>query len=262
MEAQPITPQQIVGIVIGVAALLAIIMMAVIQYTAAKVKGNPGPWKFNPAEYPFVLQSTDLTDISKKAFTLSNYLYIEGATEQRSNPHDIWRWGKTDPILNSYASVVASYVPAEEKLRLVFANASTGDMNRETFLDIPGISPLRWYHCAITIEGRSVDIYINGKHVKSAQLPNVLKQTTDGIQLVGNSGILGSMALWDITEGRLNETQVNYRYKNTSDTLGQPLIPIDYSFNMANFKPTLCPGMPWCEEVKSKCNTYVKYQYA
>jgi hypothetical protein len=163
MEApQQMTPQQIAGIVIGVVALLGIIMMAVIQYTAAKVKGNPGPWKFNPAEYPFVLQSTDLTEISKKAFTLSNYLYIEGATEQRSTPHDIWRWGKTDPILNSYASVVASYVPAEEKLRFVFANASTGDMNRETFLDIPGISPLRWYHCAITIEGRSVDIYING----------------------------------------------------------------------------------------------------
>ena len=260
MEA--LTPQQIVGIVIGVAGLLAIIMIAIIQYTADKVKGNPGPWNFNPAENPYVLQSTDLSDVSKKAFTLTNYLYIEGTTEQRTTPHDIWRWGKTDPIMNSYACIVASYIPAEEKLRFVFANASTGDMNRETFLTIPGISPLKWYHCAITIEGRSVDIYIHGKHVKSAQLPNVLKQSTDGINLVGKSGILGTMALWDITESRLSESQVNNRYKNSSDTLGKPLIPIDYSFNLANFTPKLCPGMPWCEEVTSKCKTYVKYQYA
>jgi hypothetical protein len=254
--------QQIVSIIGGIAALMGFIMFAILQYQADNMKGKPGPWRFTPGQWPLVLESTDVSEISKKAFTLSNYLYIEGLTEQRSNPHTIWRWGTTDPQRNSFASIVASYVPAEEKIRFAFANASTGDTTRETFLDVPGISPMRWYHTAITVEGRSIDIYINGKHVKSVQLPNVLKQVASGIQMVGDSGILGTMALWSMTEGRMVESQVNSQYKNTSDTLGQPLIPIDYSFNLSKFKVTLCPGMPWCEEVKGNCNKYVKYQFA
>jgi hypothetical protein len=206
MEA--LTPQQIVGIVIGVAGLLAIIMIAIIQYTADKVKGNPGPWNFYPAENPYVLQSTDLSDVSKKAFTLTNYLYIEGTTEQRTTPHDIWRWGKTDPIMNSYACIVASYIPAEEKLRFVFANASTGDMNRETFLTIPGISPLKWYHCAITIEGRSVDIYINGvlrQHHTLFQLP---KQNDKEIEIGSTTGWEGVLSRLQYTPRSLSASEV------------------------------------------------------
>ena len=263
MEQASITPTQIAGIVMGVAAIISIIFVVLMYYQYRTREGNPGPWEFKPTEYPFVLRSDQLAKVATGSFSISNYLYVTGATDQRSNPQVLWRWGVTDPMRQALASITASYIPAEEKMRYDFANISTGDTNRITTLDIPNISPLKWYFTTITLEGRSVDIYVNGIHVKSAQLPNVLKQSSDGIQMVGNSGILGKMALWEITQGRLTESQVMTQYKTTSDTLGAPLLPVDYSFVTPDLsKLSLCPGMPWCEEVKGDCKTYVNYEYA
>lgn len=263
MEQSPITPMQIAGMIMATAAIIGIIMAIIMYYQYKNRVGNPGPWEFKPSEYPFVLRGDQLMKVATGSFSFSNYLYITGATDQRSNPQVLWRWGVTDPLRRSLASITASYISAEEKMRYEFANISTGDMNRVTSLDVPNMSPSKWYHTVITIEGRSVDIYVNGIHVKSAQLPNVLKQNTDGIQMVGNSGILGKMALWEITQGRLNESEVTSQYKSTSDTLGAPLLPVDYSFVTPDLsKLSLCPGMPWCEEMKGDCKTYVKYEYA
>jgi hypothetical protein len=79
--------------------------------------------------------------------------------------------------------------------------------------------------------------------------------------MVGNSGILGKMALWNITEGRLSDKEVLTQYKMTSDISG-PLLPVDYSFVFKFPNLNFCPGMPWCEELKGDCKTYVKYEYA
>jgi hypothetical protein len=263
MEQTSITPTQVAGMIMATAAIIGIVMAVLMWYQSKNMAGNPGPWSFKPSEYPFVIRSDQLAVVATGSFTLSNYLYVSGVTEQRSNPQVLWRWGITDPLRKSLASITASYIPAEEKIRYEFANISTGDEHRITSLDVHNISPLKWYHTALTIEGRSLDVYVNGTHVKSTQLPNVLKQNTDGIQMVGNSGILGQMAIWNITEGRMSEAEVRTQYKGTSDTMGAPILPVDFSFTTPDLsKLSLCPGMPWCEEVKGDCKTYVKYEYA
>lgn len=264
MEAQASITTTDVAKYVSLGALIIGLIMLVVMYIqySKKVEGNPGPWKFNPAEYPIVLTGVQLNTIAKKSFTFSNYLYIDGVTEQRANPQTLWRWGINDPVRNSFATMIASYIPAEEKIRYDFANASTGDINKITSVDVPNINPHKWFHTAIAIEGRTIDIYVNGVHAKSVQLPNVLKQATDGIQMVGNSGILGKMALWSITESRLSEQEVLSQYKATSDNIGNPILPVDYSFIWKFPSFNLCPGMPWCEEVVGDCKTYVKYEYA
>ena len=80
--------------------------------------------------------------------------------------------------------------------------------------------------------------------------------------MVGNSGILGKMALWSISESRLSEKEVLSQYKATSDNIGNPILPVDYSFILKFPSFNLCPGMPWCEEIAGDCKTYVEYEYA
>jgi hypothetical protein len=39
------------------------------------------------------------------------------------------------------------------------------------------------------------------------------------------------MALWKVSEGRMNEQQALADYKETSDTGGKPILPVDFSFS-------------------------------
>ena len=254
------SPSDIAGYVMTAVFVIGMIFLLVIYYQRKNVQSNPGPWKFSPKEFPIVIRSDQLTTVTQGSFTLVHYLYISGSTEQRTNPQAIWRWGIYDPIRKTQPALLASYVPSQEHLLLEFSNVLTGDANKTAAIYIPSIVQQRWFHIAIAFEGRTVDIYVNGQHSKSIQLPNVLKQSSDGIQIVGNSGILGEMALWKVTEGRWNEESAKTDYNDTSDNTGKPILPVDFSFDIG--KISFCPGAPWCEEIKGDCKTYVKYEYA
>ena len=256
-------PSDIAAYALGSMLLVGLIFLGIVYYQRKNVQMNPGPWKFSPTEFPIVIRSDQLATVTQGSFSIVNYLYISGAREQRTNAQAIWRWGIFDPIRNRKPAMLASYIPAQEQLLLEFSNVATGDENSTSSIFVPNIVQQRWFHMAFAFEGRTVDIFVNGHHVKSLQLPNVLKQSSDGIQIIGNSGILGQMALWKVIEGRINEQQALADYKETSDTAGKPILPVDFSFSLANLpKLNFCPGMPWCEDIKGDCKTYVKYDYA
>lgn len=246
--------------------LLIIAFLAFQWYMSRKYDGNNGPFKFDDKKYQYMLEGVKVNPYTLGSYTLTHYVYISGVQEQRGNPQSLWRWGLDYPLRNIHPVINALYIPAQEQILFEFECAPSGDRSSKASLYVPNITLNRWFFIAITVEGRTLDIYLNGTHAKSTQLPNVLKGTTDGIQMVGNSGVLGSMAIWKVFKGRMNESQIKDEFKSSSDTLGSPLLPLDFSkyLTLNNIFPVdkFCPGLPFCPEVKEDCKTYVNYEFA
>lgn len=263
MESQ-VDPTIVAKFVLMILFVVFVVYIILEWLRYKKMEQNNGPWKFEANKFPYLLRGDQLVSVADGTYTISHYLYIEGSTEMRSNPQPIWRWGVSDPIRRIFPVMMASYIPAQEQLLFEFANSATGDENRVSTLNIPNMVQHRWFHILIISEGRTLDIYLNGNHAKSIQLPNVLKQTSDGIQMIGNSGILGTTSMWKVLQGRLTDEEIKKEYRSTSDKTGKPILPVNYDFkNLLTFpKLNLCPGMPWCEDIKGDCKTYVDYEYA
>lgn len=253
----------IAKLVMGVVALVGVVFAIVLWFQYKNTEFNNGPWSFSEKSFPFVLRGDQLLTKTQGSYTLEHYLYIDGSQEMRSNPQAIWRWGASDPLRGITPSILVSYVPSQEQLLFEFTHVSSGDNRRVASLYVPNIVQRRWFHISLIVEGRTIDVYTNGEHAKSIQLPNVLKGGSEGVQMIGGTGILGKMAIWRVTEGRMSDAEVKRAYSSTSDKMGAPVLPFDFTkFNLSNFSLTLCPGLPWCEEVEPTCDKYVKYEYA
>jgi hypothetical protein len=77
--------------------------------------------------------------------------------------------------------------PEENKLR-IYMNTFTKVLE---YIDIPNIPIKKWVHCVITLNGKYMDIYINGYLRKRKELDGVPKQNFGDVWLSMNGGFGG-----------------------------------------------------------------------
>ena len=93
------------------------------------------------------------------------------------------------PTENNLLVAVSIYDSANDTLNT--STASTGDTFTCEVQDIPLQS---WFAVSVTLFSRNLDIYLNGKLVKSCVLPGVPKLAAGDVQLNKDNGFAGYMS--------------------------------------------------------------------
>jgi len=170
-----------------------------------------------------LIQQADLPKGLDESYTFSFYVYMNDLTNPSFAPQDDMRYHK---LLELTGACSISLDPVNQKALIVMRPASpSGVSDPNTTLTVSNFLTNRWNQLAFTVEGRTVDTYLNGALITSTLLPDVPQAVPTQITLfpmVGFSGQLGYVQLWP---RRLTLPEVITNYKSTSDPRGKPYIP-------------------------------------
>ena len=198
-------------------------------------------------------------------FTFSFFLYMNDINIERipigsGGRGNEFRYRPLVTILGVNTIVID---PVHQKLRLQF-NQYRGSPDTIN-LDVKDLMAARWNQITYTLEGRSVDIYLNGNLVKSALLENLPILYPVGVLLETSPDFSGQAGLFQAWPYRLTESAVQANYKRNVDTRGKPLIPdtdVVYRDVFKNIKDTFCE-LGFCGlKVKVGPMEYIDYDFA
>jgi len=195
--------------------LLILIVFVIIRAT----RGNPartlkGPVDLSAPKSPVLLSRTDTSKNMKGSYTLAFYARIDAVPDMRAQTPLLTWPGVWNLQLN----------PAEEQLLLGFSQTKDENLflNTDT-VQVAGATLQRWNQYVIAMEGRSVDIYINGKLVQSSILNNVPPSSQSSITIVPGN-VLGQIAYVQLWARRLSVYEAQSNYADTSDSQGRPYL--------------------------------------
>ena len=201
-------------------------------------------------------------------FTLSFFVYMEGVNRENipiGGPKGDFRFKPFLYILG-VGDVLLDPIHQVARIR-VKPLAANGVRNPEgaVHLEIDNFMMARWNQITITVEGRSVDVYLNGALATSTLLENLPVLNPVGVLIETSPDFSGQAGLFQAWPSRLTEHQVIRNYKRNTDTRGKPLIP-DVPFRLEDawkeFKKLLCSVGLCGFRVEVSGLEYVDYEYA
>lgn len=217
---------------IGLLMVLMIIYIVVQVYKGRAATTLNGPLDLWAPSSPVVVDRTTVRNQMTASYTMSVFLKLDGVPDMRS---------AATPLLTLPGVWNFNYDPAHEALVLQFQETAVATPQK---IRVPGFPMQRWNQLVLTLEGRSVDIYVNGSLATSAQLENVPPSGNASVTVVPGT-IMGSVALAQIWSRRLTVSEVTANYSSTADSQGRPflgaslLAPLK---NIPNIPNLFCPG--------------------
>ncbi len=131
---------------------------------------------------------------------------------------------------------------------------------------IPNFYLAKWNQITITVEGRSIDTYLNGKLATSAILDNVPITLFSGMDLNGSPDFNAQVSLVQVWPTRRSSQQILENYKANTDTRGKPIVPeptLSFSGALGRLSTVLCTGTGICGFILQTSPTdYVEYDFA
>ena len=223
----------VLPLVAGVIALvlILIVVFVVVQYKVtgpkAQIKGPIDLWQ--PGSKTLVSR-TDTSKHMKGNWTLSFYVQFDAVPDMR----------ESTPLFFWSGTWVIDYNPAREELLWKVSPAPDGSFGATTqTIPIPNVPLQRWTQVTLCQEGRTVDMYVNGKLVKSDQLTN-LPRSTAGSIVIAPGNIMGKAAYVQLWSSRLTGADIANNYADTSDSQGRPLLGPDLFAAFKNLPNIFC----------------------
>lgn len=140
------------------------------------------------------------------------------------------------------------------------------DNNRLRTIRVPNFYLAKWNQITITVEGRSIDIYLNGKLASSAIMDNVPITQFSGMELNASPDFNGQVCLVQLWPERKTSQQILDNYRKNTDTRGRPHVPepsISFSAAIQRFNKILCQGTGVCGFIiQTNPTDYVEYEFA
>lgn len=161
-------------------------------------------------------------------FTISAFIYMDDVNAERiplAGPKGDFRF---KPLLLVLGVGTVTVNPIHQQARISISPLSSSAMHKQNttvHLDIDNFVVSRWNQLTITVEGRSVDVYLNGALTKSTLLKNVPELYPVGVLLETIPDFSGQFGLFQAWPRRLTEHEIARNYKRNTDTRGKPLIP-------------------------------------
>lgn len=141
----------------------------------------------------------------------------------------------------------------------------TGDRALRT-LRVSNFYLAKWNQITITVEGRSIDIYLNGKLANSAIMDNVPITLFSGMELNASPDFNGQVCLVQLWPERKTSQQILDNYRKNTDTRGRPLVPepsLSFSGAFERFNKVICQSTGVCGFViQTSLTDYVEYDFA
>ena len=150
-------------------------------------------------------------------FTWSVWLYItdlSGSTQTTGSPTYKHIFNKGDNTYNTdgLASInnapgvylLNSNVPT---LHIVMNNVASNKTNES--IDVDNLPLKKWFHVAIRLQNKNMDVYINGIITSRATFTNVPKQNYQDVYICQNGGFSGSLSNLRYYDSALNVFDIN-----------------------------------------------------
>lgn len=201
------------------------------------------PAEVEPAK-PLIITADQLPSLYEGGeFTVSTWIYLSNWGHRAGRNKSIFRLGgpgfdtiriylggrkpkvhiriQTKEVQSSVQSVPSqANQPNEESLTATTLNAvfdtiqsDSGLLDGSPMCDLPEIDLQRWVNLVVTVNGRTVDVYLDGKLVRSCVLPSFYKVDAGGYSayLLSHGGFGGLLATTSMYDSALNPETV---YKN------------------------------------------------
>ncbi len=134
-------------------------------------------------------------------------------------------------------------------------------------LEVPNVLVSRWNQITVCVEGRSVDVYVNGKLGASAVLDNVPISPFSGLKLNSSPDFVGQVCMFQMWKGRRTKAEIMENYAANTDVRGKPNIPdpeLTFSGAWDRFWKASCETTGICGVIPIKVGPleYVEYEFA
>jgi len=213
------------------------------------------------------IQLFDVSQTSKgfaNNFTFSTYIYVSDVTKPAIGQQP----PNTLIALTGAGSILIDVAQAKALLTLTPTlapgqTATTTPSDPNNTITVPNFLTARWNQFAFTIEGRTVDVYLNGALVSSTLLNNVPLATPTQITLYQQPGYEGQVGYAQAWPRRLTMTEVIANYKATSDWKGKPAIP-DPLFQWSKLLDMMASGFCYvglCPTSPTNPLQFIQYEY-
>lgn len=181
-----------------------------------------------PDSISTVFSQSQINNSLGNNFSLSFFVYMDGVNRENipiAGPKGDFRFkpflyilGVGDILLDPIHQVARIRIKPLRTKGLIEAGEVTS-------IDVDNFMIARWNQITLTMEGRTVDVYINGALAKSALLDNLPILNPVGVLLETSPDFSGQAGLFQAWPQRLTESQVVANYKRNTDVRGKPLIP-------------------------------------
>ena len=225
--------------------------------------GKPNPNSLKP-----ILDQTQVHSYLGNNFTLSFFTYMNEINTERipiAGPKGDFRFKPLIYILG-VGDVIVDPIHQLARVRVKpLTKDSVFKSDVVNNVDIDNFMILKWHQLTISVEGRTVDVYLNGLIAKSMLLDNLPILNPSGVLLETSPDFSGQTCLFQAWPYRLSESQISQNYTRNTDTRGRPKVP-DAGFNVLKFlevvKESFCK-VGLCEfRPKTNDLQYIDYEYA
>jgi hypothetical protein len=215
-----------------------------------------------------LMDSSQLSTSMGNNFTFSMFLYMNDTNAERipiAGPAGDFRFKPLVYILG-VGTITAD--PIHQKARVTLqplTDRAVKKVDAPVEIVLDEFLVARWNQLTFSVEGRSVDVYLNGVLIKSALMENVPVLAPVGLLLETIPDFTGQAGLFQAWPRRLTGQEVLLNYKRNVDLRGKPAIPepiINWRDVVKNFKVNLCKVGICGFDYKTGPLQYVDYEFA
>lgn len=196
-----------------------------------------GPWNLNGPGAALkdkqnstetVFTNADIEQNLGNNFTLSFFLYMSEVNREQipiGGPSGDFRFKPLVFILG-VGDILIDPIHQELHIRVKPLDRNgLLDPTKIVSIDVSNFMIARWNQVAITLEGRSLDVYVNGSIAGSALLENLPIVKPMGVLIEKSPDFHGQAGLFQAWPRRLSESEISRNYIRNTDTRRKPLIP-------------------------------------
>ena len=187
--------------------ILGIVIIVIILYYIIKYTFSGGTLTSTTSAKKTINISSDQV-ASKSNFTYSIWFYIDDWN---------YKFGSNKTILSKGDQNVEINLGKEDSnLNIAIELASKTKLIHNC--NVPNIPLQKWVSCIISVYGRSLDVYINGKLVRTCILENVAKLNKSNVKITPNGGFSGYTSSFQFIPDATNPEDAYNIYKNGNGT--------------------------------------------
>ena len=196
------------NIVIGVVLVLLIIL--VIRWLWSDQTKLAG---MNDGTKVTKISSSDLAQSNSSNYAYSVWMYIEDWSYRYGEPKIVL--GRLDDELNPSPAIVLGAI--ENNLRVettVYSSTEANNSSKHT-CNVDNIPIQKWVNVIVSLYGRTMDVYIDGKLVRTCVLPGVAKVSNSApLYITPNGGFSGYTSSINYYANSLNPQEAYNIYRD------------------------------------------------
>jgi hypothetical protein len=257
---------------------IAIVVVIIVLYYYLKPKRKevammgPYPLTIRPGvseqgNMQYIMNAEDMSRVQGNNLTVGFFVYMDGVNRENiplGSPDGEYRF-KYLFILGG--SMGVKFDPIHQKAIFDIYSSPMGDsIFHEQQIVVEKVYVSRWNQLVVTIEGRTVDIYMNGKLVNSTLLKNVPLTSFSGIWLNSSPDFSGQTGLIQVWPERRTLSQIAENYERNTDVRGKPQIPdsrLSMKERLKELVKSMCTNVGLCGfRFQSGPLEYIDYEFA